>query len=523
MGRRVIVVGSGGAGLVAAVAARRRGADVMLLSKTACERSNCTAYSGGLFSLSSGSVPPEEHYARVMRTGRYMNDPALVRMLSEESEATLRTLSDWGVTMDIEECGRASSRRSAPSGIMGGGGMVGELAAIARREGVEILEYHAATRLLAGPRGAEGVEAVDWRSGRAFSFGASAVVLATGGGGAIYERTDNPVRMTGDGYALALEAGLELADMEFVQFYPMGWDQPGYPVWMVGLNILDYIPLTDEGGREFLREAFPAWGVSSGREANLFARDRAAVLMAGHILKGGKAMLHLEELTEDDLAVPEVQIFLMIDLPSEKRAAPVQVSPLEHYFCGGVPIDSDGRTRMPGLYACGEVSAGVDGASRMGGNALTNVVVFGLRAGIAAAAEAGPLKTIDRQEIPSPEVLRAEGGIAPGDVRRSLRRIVQRGLSPWRSGSGIRACLAEIEEWRSSNRGMKLSSQMDVLHALEMNGMYLTAEAVARAALAREESRGVHFREDFPDEGDCWRRRVAVSMKGGSVKAGLGE
>ncbi len=454
-----------------------------------------------------------------MQTGRGVNDPLLVRTLSENSEAALRTVAEWGVSLKINKSGHATVRQSAPSAIMGGRGMTRELASIARREGVAVLENHAAFRLLVGERGVEGVETVEWRSGKAFSFGASAVILATGGGGAIYERTDNPLRMTGDGYALALVAGLDLVDMEYVQFYPMGWDQKGYPVWMVGLTILDYIPVTDEHGKEFLKEALPSWGVSTGKEANLFARDRATIFLAGHARKGGKTLLHLEELRKEDLAIPDVQVSLMLDLPPERRSAPVQVSPLQHYFTGGVPMDPEGRTSLPGLFVCGEVSGGVDGASRMGGNALTNILVFGLRAGRAAVRESLPIPSFGEREIELPEhlVRSDEDGDSPAHVRQELRRIVQEGLSPWRSSMSIEKCLSEIETWSGVRKKMKIDTAFDLLHALEMNGLYRTAESVAKAALLREESRGVHFREDFPDERQEWRKSIRVSLEAGKL------
>lgn len=226
MKKRIIVVGAGGAGLTAALAAAEKGGEVWLLSKTAAHDGSCTAYSGGLFSLASGRVSPEDHYNRIMETGRGVNDPGLVRVLAETSEASLRTLAEWGVTIKINDSGHASVRKSAPSDIMGGGGMTRELASLAREKGVLILENCAATRILAADGRAEGLEWVDWKTGKSFRASASAVILATGGGGRIYSRTDNPARMTGDGYALALEAGLDLVDMEYVQFYPMGWDDP---------------------------------------------------------------------------------------------------------------------------------------------------------------------------------------------------------------------------------------------------------------------------------------------------------
>lgn len=524
MKKRVLVVGSGGAGLTAAISARKAGAEVVLLSKTRCAEAGCTAYSGGLFSLSSGTVSPEDHYRRIMETGRYVNNPSLVRTLADHSEATLRTLSEWGVSLKITISGHATARKTAPSRIMGGGGMTRELASIAKHEEVSILENHIASRLLIGEHGVEGVEAVDWKKRKTFTFGASSVILATGGGGAIYERTDNPLRMTGDGYALALEAGLELIDMEYVQFYPMGWEQRGYPVWMVGLGLLDYIPVTDENGKEFLKEAFPLWGVATGKEANLFARDRAALLLAGHAAKGGKTLLHLEKLREEDLSLPDVQASLLFDLPPEKRSAPVRVSPVQHYFTGGVPMDSEGRTSLPGLFVCGEVSGGVDGASRMGGNALTNILVFGLRAGKASAEEPPTPSRVADAEIRMPERLLQSDreGVTPAEVRRELRGIVQEGLAPWRNEEGIERCLSKIEMLNVPRRALRIASSLDLLHAIELHGLHRTAEAVGRAALARKESRGVHFREDYPNERDEWKRRIRVLLEGGTVTAGIG-
>ena len=520
MKKKIIVVGAGGAGLTAAVAAAKKGAEVLLLSKTACGDANCTAYSGGLFSLSSGTVTPDDHFRRIVETGRGVNDQKLVRVLAEESEKSLRTLADWGVTLKISDSGHATVRKSAPSEIMGGGGLTRELAAIARAEGVSILENCAAMKILVGERGAEGLEWVNWKTGKQYRSPASAVILASGGGGRIYSRTDNPSRMTGDGYTLALEAGLSLVDMEYVQFYPLGWKDSAFPLWMVGLTILDYIPVTDDSGREFLREAILSWGLSSGKEANYFARDKSAIFLSRHERQGGKTLLHLEDLGEEMLTIPDVRVSLMIDLPPERRTGPVELSPIQHYFTGGIPIDTGGRTGLPGLYACGEVTGGVDGASRMGGNALTNIVTFGLRAGRFAAEEAAEGSTGDITEIRAElSFLAPEGGIRPREARERLQAIVQEGLGPCRSGEGLRRCLSAMEEWKGSFPPLKAEGPMDLLHALEMKGLSCTAEAVAHAALLREESRGVHFRDDFPEEREEWVSRILVSAEKGKLKA----
>ena len=519
MKKRIIVVGSGGAGLCAALAAAEKGGEVWLLSKTAAHDGSCTAYSGGLFSLASGRVTPEDHYRRVMDTGQGVSDPELVRVLAEASETSLRTLAEWGVTLKINNSGHGSVRESAPSAIMGGGGMTRELADLARARGVVILENSAATRILSSAGRVEGLEWVNWRTGKSYRAAASAVVLATGGGGRIYPRTDNPARMTGDGYALALEAGLNLVDMEYVQFYPLGWDDPAFPTWMVGLTILDYIPVTNGEGKEFLMEALLSWGLKSGKEANLFSRDKAAVFLNDQEKRGTKAYLHLEKLTEEMLTIPDVKVSLMADLPPERRRT-VAVSPIQHYFTGGIPIDTEGRTALPGLYACGEVTAGVDGASRMGGNALTNIVVFGLRAGQRAADEAEEGRFGDMLETPmAPAFHSAADGAAPKEVRGRLQTLVGEALGPCRNGRGLEKFLADLEEWEASWTNLKRDAPIDLLRALEMRGLLWTAKAVGRAALLREESRGVHFREDFPEERPEWKGRISVGLRGGSVRA----
>lgn len=385
--RNIIVIGAGGAGLTAALAAREKGAEVLLLSKTGAGDANCTALSGGGFSLAAGKVTPDDHFRRVRETGRFVNDEELVRILADRGEESLLRLKSLGITITINSAGYASVRESAPTEMAGGAGFTRELAEKALEAGVTVLGNSVATRLLLEDGGVGGVEWVDWKTGKGYRKKASSVVLASGGGGRIYPRTDNPARMTGDGYFLALKAGLDLVDMEYVQFYPLGWDQKGYPLWMVGLDVIDFIPLTDEHGKEYVLDALRSWGIENGRKGNFFGRDKTAILVAQHKQQGGKTLLHLENLREEDLHDPYIMMSLMIDLPPEKRAAPVELSPIQHYFSGGIPIDGEGRTALPGLFACGEVTGGVDGASRMGGNALTNIVTFGFRAGSAAAEE----------------------------------------------------------------------------------------------------------------------------------------
>jgi succinate dehydrogenase/fumarate reductase flavoprotein subunit len=494
MTRRIVVIGAGGAGLVAAIAARKAGAEVLLLSKTTCRGSaTCTAYSAGIFSLACCGLSPEDHYAKTMETGRYLNDGALVKILTEEAEKTLRILADWGVHIKMTK-GTASVRKTAPNPIMGGAGFLEELALTAGKEGVKTMDWTVATSLQLEKGRVTGVNVQNWRTGKSESIGAGAVILATGGGGRIYSHTDNPDRITGDGYALALKAGAHFRDMEFVQFYPLGWDEPGFPQWMADLGLVDHMRITDSKGEEFLKKALHDWGYKSGREGNYYARDRSARIVAEKARAGG-VFAHFEDLRKGKWQDPDFLYSLVLDTRYFKDVRhPMRMAPVEHYFCGGIEIDGCGRTKVDGLYACGEVSGGVDGANRVGGNALANIVVFGYKAGRAAAGESLDVPDTDvfyeAAEIPCV----ADNGERPRILRRELQENAWAAIGPIRRGREMEEFLQYLADFR--NRKIRIETPADRLLALEMEGLVTTAEEVAKAALKRKESLGTHWRED---------------------------
>jgi succinate dehydrogenase/fumarate reductase flavoprotein subunit len=512
----VVIIGAGGAGLVAAVAAAKEGARVALLHKTQHGFATCTAYAGGGFSLAYGEVSPEQHYQKTMETGRGINRPDLLDVLCQEGGAALTQLKEWGVNIRLSERGHASVSSSARTPIMGGGGLTAELTALASSVGVDMLGNTVATRLEIFDSGVQGVHTYDWRLGRNGYIRCGNVVLAGGGGGAIYRNTDNPARITGDTYALALQAGLTLTDMEFVQFYPLGWNEPGFPCWMIGLPIIDHVRLTDEEGTPFLHVALSEWGLKNGREANLYARDRSARLM-GQKLQEGKVLLHLQEVPEanwEKSPFAEMRRFYPRGT-DPKSFGPISVAPVEHYFTGGVIIDEHCRTEIGGLYACGETTGGVDGASRIGGNALTNIVVFGLRAGRQAAAQHRPTPAAALEPHPA---VRPGTGLHIVAARNELRDAVQKGLGPVRDRAGIEAAIAAIENLRQQLPSFAASTPYENLLLCEMPGMLLTALSVAKSALLREESRGVHYRADFPSEVPSWQKSTFVNLRGGAIR-----
>ncbi len=515
MSKKIIVIGAGGAGLTAAIAARMAGAEVTVISKTAMGTGTCTAYAGGIFTLGYGNVTPERHSSKTMKTGRNVNDIRLVQTFSEKALQSMKTLQSWGITLKLDDSGHASVRASASNPFMAGYGMVQELYRTGRDKGVSFLDETVVTKLKINQGKVSGVECINWKTGRTFGLGASGVILATGGAGQIYNRTDNPSRITGDGYSLALRAGATLRDMEFVQFYPLGWNEESFTNWMIDLQIIDKVPLTDERDNEFLLEAIRSWGLKDGLEANYYARDRASIFMAKHLKKGGKALLHLEKFPPEKWGRPplaEMRPFYPANVDPWEYG-PVNVSPIEHYMTGGLEIDTSCCTDIEGLFACGEVTGGVDGASRIGGNALTNIVAFGLIAGETVISKTGETSP-DFEPSRTDEMISnmKKGRISPTEIKKNIKKAVQKGLGPVRTALSIRETLDSLQELEQQSSELSFENSLELLAALEVRGMLDSAEAVSRAALAREESRGVHFREDFPVERKEWEKNLRLKM-----------
>jgi L-aspartate oxidase len=447
---RIVVVGGGVAGLSAALAAAVE-ADVLVLAKGPADASNSWQAQGGVAAALAEGDEPALHAEDTFRAGRGLCRPSAVRTLTEEAPERIEELARLGVPFDDElgrEGGHSLRRIAHVGGAETGKAIAATLAAQAR--------HHPRIEVVAG----ETVQALAVAGGRcagvvtaARAIPAAATVLATGGYAALWSRTTNPAGAVGDGLVLAFEAGAALADLELVQFHPTALAADGFLLSeaLRGEGAL----LVDDDGDRFTDELAP--------------RDVVTRAIVAH----GATRLDLRPVARERFPG------LMATLERagyDPAAEPIPVSPAAHYSVGGIVTDLDGRSTLPGLYAAGECAAtGVHGANRLASNSLLECLVFGRRAALAALGEPSP-RAMSRGQSP--------GHVANGRVTPELRRML------WEDAGVIR-----------SAGGLERLACVDAL----------LPRLVGESALARRESRGAHFRSDFPSEDDAFRAHVVVA------------
>jgi len=508
----VLVIGTGGAGLRAAIAADEGGADVLVVCKSPAGYNNATVVAGGGFRAAMEGLSPEEHMEDTLRVGNRLNDRSLVEVFAREGGERVLELARFGVEMRIRYGG--ISVGDTP-GIMGLG-MTKPMVEHLRKRGVKILENAVVTKLFMKEGAAVGAVGYDVKYDEPVVFSFKAIILATGGAGALYKRTDCPLRVTGDGYSLAYYAGVELRDMEFVQFFPLALAEPGHPPYLMGG------PMTEEGRIvNSLGEDIPAKHRVSARPLVLKSRGPLSVAIMREVLAGngfeGAVKLDATEVfrrrgDEEWMSSGRFSIF-RDKLGAAER--PFRVAPIAHFCMGGVVADINGVTRLQGLYAAGEVVGGVHGANRHGGNALTDITVFGARAGAAAAeySKGRVSEHVDdlaQLELERYRSLKAEDGASPWELMGALKELMWMKVGPVRSREGLFEALEEIRGLRERARRQSVAHGREMLAALEVPMALDAAELIVNAAIAREESRGAHFREDHPSEDESWLKTVVV-------------
>jgi succinate dehydrogenase / fumarate reductase flavoprotein subunit len=539
----VLIVGAGAAGLRAAIELAREGVDVVVLGKRGYGDAH-TVWAAGGINASLGNLDPDDrwqiHAADTIGEGHFVNDPRAVEILAREAPERILELRDWGCPFSLTEDGELnqryfgaqSFRRTCFAGDRTGEALLGTLVAKAKEEGVPYREDVYVTKLLKSGERVSGAAGFDMRTGRRLLFGARAVVLAAGGYTSIYRRgSSRPDENNGDAMALAYEAGAALKDMEFVQFHPTGMIEPEE---MDGRLVTEAV--RGEGGRLYNAKGERFMERYSPKHMELDARDVVARANYREIQEGrgtpdGAVLLDISHRDPGYIKerLPNMYEQFMeqgVDITEQS----MKVSPTAHYGMGGIEVDPQTcATAVDGLFAVGESTAGVHGANRLGGNSLAETVVFGKILGEHLAHTLDDLlphvpleEGAAREHFAALDALAARtGGSEPEELIDELRDLVWDHAGIVRTGEGLREGiekLRDLEERAGELRIPEASPSWRLEHVLNLRAMLTAAEAVMRSALAREESRGAHHREDFPVEAAAWRKNILCAKdEGGGV------
>jgi succinate dehydrogenase / fumarate reductase flavoprotein subunit len=533
----VLVIGSGGAGLRAAMAAHTAGCEVVVVGKRLRKDAHTVLAAGGI-NAALGTVDPEDswqqHFADTFVEGYSLADPRAVEIMTREAPQAVLELAEWGCPfartpdgrLDQRFFGAHKYRRTCYAGDYTGRAMLYTLADKVAELGIEIHENQYVSCLLVHDGVCFGAMAFDLQSGERTVYLADAVILAAGGHTRLWRRSSSRRdENTGDGFALALQAGASLANMEMVQFHPTGMVTPEE---MSGTLVTEAV--RGEGGRLYnsLGERFMQR--YDPQRMELSARDRVALANYTEIIEGrgspnGGVFLDISHRSKDDILqkLPRMYRQFMEAQMLDISRQPMEVAPTAHYSMGGVVVEPETHaTSVEGLYAAGEVTSGVHGANRLGGNSLVETLVFGRRAGEAAAARSHSLQVQLRDkramDAAHDELNRMtrEGDELARPLQRALRNNMWENCGVVRDEGRLRLGLDRLAELkaavaqvdvRPSSEGYK-----DLALALDLRGSLAAAEATLQAALERRESRGAHQRYDCPELDPSLRINFVVKL-----------
>ncbi len=508
----VAIIGAGGAGMMAALEASEQGADVLIVGKAGMGKGTCTSYAAGFFTSSTGEFSTEQHNAATWEVGRHINDAQLVDLITLRAVECLERLRDLGVgLLPMGNGYRVDTQNSEK--LIPGYPLVNSMRRAMDARGVKSLPGFHSLELIIEDNTVSGILGVTAEGPAVIS--APSVILATGGAGAIYLRNDNPTGITGDGYAIALKAGCRLRDMEFVQFYPIGIAEPG----MAPNLILPPFPREAKVYDAQNRNAFDDLeNCNSIADAISRFRDKASIFFYRKHLEGG---LFLDLTGVDESQWQELNsLRLLAKKKFDFRTQKLGIAPIAHFFIGGVEINTDMETTLPGLFAVGEVTGGFHGANRMGGNALTECIVGGTVAGTNATAlskdkgaVAGPGSGVTDR---IPNWAREKGqGVRPeyGNLFKRIKKTAWENAGIIRDLEGIQEGLKRVSMMEDELESLTPCNITEGLRANRMHSALLTLRCILKASLMRKESRGALYREDYPETDDAdWRRNIFTAL-----------
>jgi fumarate reductase (CoM/CoB) subunit A len=522
----VLVVGGGLAALRAALSARVAGARVLIAVKRKLGQSGSSANTSGGYAAALPDIDPEDHpqlhYADTVAGGGWVNERGLARALADEAPARWRELVALGAEFQ-ERDGRLylspSGDHRRPRVLVPrnfrGTDMTLPLREAVVEAGVEVLENAAVVELLVDDGRVVGAIALRRDRPGAWVIAASATVLAAGGAGRLFSVTSNPVDVTGSGYALALRAGAPLRDMEFIQFYPWRLIRPfgGSRVPVQPSTFVAGARLYNSRGERFMEAYDPTKKEAATRDIS--ARGIFEQIQRGLDVDGG-VVLDVSAVSDEQFRFENRKVVERLDPRGiDYRQIPLIIAPEAHFVMGGVVIDEEAHTPLPGLYAAGETAGGTHGGNRLNSNAVPETQVMGHRAGVAAAAASRAAGRVDERQIArwADRLDRLSGGNGhPSEAMDRLLTEFQHamwlGLGIVRTGEGLARAEAEVAGFRERLAATPQATVGDLIAATELEDLCATALAVAASAALRTESRAAHYRADFPNADSGWIRTI---------------
>ena len=531
----VLIIGSGGAGSRAAIEVDNAGLKATIVSKGLSFRSGCTGMAEGGYNAVFKAVDKDDsidaHIFDTLKGGSYLNDKKLVEILVNESPKRLIDLENYGALFDRQESGEIdqrpfggqSFRRTCYQGDRTGAELMNALKEEIIKRDIECIEEVMITSLVTDDDEVIGATGLNLKDSSLIYFKAKSTILASGGAGQLYPVTSNTFQKNGDGYAISYRAGADLVDMEQVQFHPTGMVSPKSKRGVLvteAVRAEGGILLNSEGERFMSRYAPEKMELAT---RDVVARSIYQEIIEGRGTENGGVYLDISHLDDDYIdETLETMVLQFENIGMDIKSGPIEVAPTAHHFMGGLKINTDASTSLKNLFGAGEVCGGVHGANRLGGNALADTQVFGKIAGESAskACKNTELKTNDEQvnqEASRIDSLIKKGLIKPKEFKDNIKNLMWENVAIVRDEKTLNDALKQLLEMQKDldnlDVGDNTQYNTDLVTALEVINMVEICILIVKSAILRRESRGAHFRSDFPESIDEWKKSIIINKK----------
>ena len=526
----VLIIGSGGAGSRAAIEVDDAGLKAIIVSKGLSFRSGCTGMAEGGYNAVFKTVDKDDsieaHIHDTLKGGSYLNDKKLVDILVNESPKRLIDLENYGALFDRQESGEIDQRpfggqtyrRTCYQGDRTGAELLNALKEEIIKRDIECIEEVMITSLVTDGEQVIGATGLNLKDSSLIYFKAKSVILASGGAGQLYPVTSNTFQKNGDGFAIAFRAGASLVDMEQIQFHPTGMIAPESKK-----GVLVTEAVRAEGGKLINKDGERFMSKYAPEKMELATRDVVARSIYQEIIEGrgteqGGVYLDISHLDDDYIDEKlETMVLQFENVGVDIKHGPIEVAPTAHHFMGGLKINTDASTSLKNLFGAGEVCGGVHGANRLGGNALADTQVFGKIAGESAseAAKNTELKTNEdqvNQEASRIESIIKKGTIKPLEFKNNIKNLMWEKVAIVRDEKTLNEALGQLQEMQKDLENLDVSDKKqyndELVNALEVINMVEICILTVKSAILRRESRGAHFRSDFPESKDEWKKSI---------------